>query len=182
VLTCVCLQLENHDLVRVAQTCKRFRHGDGGLETLELPTKSAVVTALNEHAFPGGVGIPKTRANGCSESWVAYLARCARQRRCREAPPVAAGYRHSKFLGTAGRLLACGEGDLLGRGPEDAISSDPAPMAALAGLRVRSVAAGYHHSLALGWDGRVYAWAATGMDSWVSETSASGLYQRWWRG
>jgi alpha-tubulin suppressor-like RCC1 family protein len=33
-------------------------------------------------------------------------------------------------------------------------------MAAMAGVRVRSVAAGHWHSLALGWDGRVYSWGS----------------------
>jgi hypothetical protein len=70
-------QLHLHDIVRVAETCTRFCRGDGGLQTVELPTKSPVVTALCELAFPGGVGIPSTRPGGCSESWVAYLARCA---------------------------------------------------------------------------------------------------------
>jgi len=37
VLTDVCEQLDLHDLVRVAKTCKHFRNGDGGLE-MELPT------------------------------------------------------------------------------------------------------------------------------------------------
>jgi hypothetical protein len=81
----VCQQLDLQDLVRVAETCKRFRYGDGGLETAELPTKLPVVTALLEHAFPRGQIIPSTRPIGCSESWVTYLAGCARQRCCRES-------------------------------------------------------------------------------------------------
>jgi hypothetical protein len=105
-LTAVCQQLDLRDLVRVAETCKRLRHGDGGLETVELPTKSPVVMALREHAFPGGVGMPSSRLTGCSESWVAYLARFARQRRFRDAPPIAAGDHHSLFAD--GRLLVCG--------------------------------------------------------------------------
>jgi hypothetical protein len=36
VLTCVCQQLDLLDLVRVAETCKRFRHGDDGLVTVGL--------------------------------------------------------------------------------------------------------------------------------------------------
>jgi hypothetical protein len=45
----ICRHLGLRDLVRVSQTCKRFRHG--GLETVELPTESPVVTALRELAF-----------------------------------------------------------------------------------------------------------------------------------
>jgi hypothetical protein len=85
--TAVCQQLDLPDLVRVAATCKCFRHGDGGLETVELPTKSPVVTALRERAFPGGEPVPSTRPTGCSESWITYLARCVRQRRCRRRRP-----------------------------------------------------------------------------------------------
>jgi hypothetical protein len=108
ILTSVCQQLDLHDLVRVAETCKRLRHGDGGMETLRLPTKSPVVAVLREHAFPRLQSIRRTRSIGCSESWVTYLARCARQRRCREASPIAAGDEHSLFVDGAGRLLACG--------------------------------------------------------------------------
>jgi hypothetical protein len=156
--TAVCLKLDLHDLVRVSETCKRFRHGEDGLETVELPTKSPVVTALREHAFSGGELIPSTRPTGCAESWVAYLARCVRQRCRREAPPLAAGDLRSLFLDAAGRLLTCGEGAAVGHGDEDAICTDPTPVTALAGVRVRSVAAGSRNSLALGWDGRVYSW------------------------
>jgi alpha-tubulin suppressor-like RCC1 family protein len=160
VLTGVCLQLDLHGLIRVSETCTRFRHGDGGLETLELPTKSPVVTALRELAFPGGVGIPSTRTVGCFKSWVAYLARCARQRHCRQAPSIAAGNHQSVFLVASGQLLACGKGFAVGHGDEKVKYSCPTPVAAMAGIRMRSVAAGLGHSLALGWDGRVYSWGA----------------------
>jgi alpha-tubulin suppressor-like RCC1 family protein len=158
VLTDVCLQLDLVDLVHVAETCKRFRHGDGGLETAELPTKSPVVAALREHAFPGGELVPSSRPVGCSESWVAYLARCARQRRCREAPPVAAGFEHTLFVDSADRLLACGVGAAVGHGDENAALSTLMLLPAMDAIRVRSVAAGKAHSLALGWDGRVFSW------------------------
>jgi hypothetical protein len=65
VLTAVCLQLDLHELVRIAATCKRFRHGDGDLEAVELPTKSPVVAALRKHAFPDAdltPNSPRTRA------------------------------------------------------------------------------------------------------------------------
>jgi hypothetical protein len=67
-LTAVCLQLDLLGLIRVAQASKILRHGDGGLETAELPTKSPVITALMEHAFPGGKIILNARPAGCSES------------------------------------------------------------------------------------------------------------------
>jgi hypothetical protein len=44
-LTGMCQKLHLHDLIRVAATCKRFRHGDGGRVTAELPTKSPVGAA-----------------------------------------------------------------------------------------------------------------------------------------
>jgi alpha-tubulin suppressor-like RCC1 family protein len=169
VLTAVCQQLDLHDLVRVAETCKRFRHGDGGLETAELPTKSPVISALREHAFPRPELIPSMRPMGCSESWVAYLARCARQRRCREATPIAASLTHTLFVDPNSRLLACGYRAATGDGDAvldtflplvdaESVTFLPTPVAAMAGVWVRSIDAGYASSLALGWDGRVYSW------------------------
>jgi hypothetical protein len=158
ILTSVCQHLDLRDLVRVFETCKRLRLGDGGLDTAELPTKSPVVTALCELAFPDGGLIPSTRPIGCSESWVAYLARYVRHRRRREAPPMAAGIHQSLFLGGDGQLLACGTRAAVGHGgaisPPWSSYCDPEPVAAFAGVRVRSVAAGPRHSLALTWDGR----------------------------
>jgi hypothetical protein len=160
VLTGVCLQLDLRDLVRVAETCKRFRHGEGGLETAELPTKSPVVTALLELAFPRRELSPSTRPMGCFESWVTYLARCVRQRRCREAPPIAANVGQTLFVDAAAQLLRCGKNAAVGDSNESASFLVPTPVAAMGAVRVQSVAAGYFHSLALGWDGRVYSWGA----------------------
>jgi alpha-tubulin suppressor-like RCC1 family protein len=159
VLTCVCQPLDVRDLVRVAESCKRFRHGDRGLETVELPTKSPVVTALRELAFPRGEPVPRSRPSG-SESWVAYLARCVRQRRCREAPPLAAGSERSQFVASDGMLMACGGAGInYARRHDHAnpLLSAPTPAAGIAKVRVRSVAAGPEHSIALTWDGRVYS-------------------------
>jgi hypothetical protein len=159
VLTAVCQQLDLRDLVRVAETCKRFLHGDGWQETVELPTKSPVVTALREFAFPAGYLVPSTCPVGSSESWVAYLARCVRQRRCREAPPIAAGYQQSLFADRSGRLLVCGEGAAVGHGNGNAVAV-PTPVVAMTSARVRSLVAQYQLSLALTWDGRVYSWGS----------------------
>jgi alpha-tubulin suppressor-like RCC1 family protein len=160
VLIDLCEQLDLRGLIRVAQTCKRFRHGDGGLETVELPTRSPVVAVLREHAFPGGVGIPSTRPTGCSESWVAYVARCARQRSCREAPTLEVGEGHTLFVDWAGRVLTCGRYAKVGQSDENVIFSTLTPVAAMAAVQVRSLAAGCGHSLALTWDGRVYSWGS----------------------
>jgi alpha-tubulin suppressor-like RCC1 family protein len=159
-LTVVCLQLDLLDLFRVAGTCRRFRFVEGALQTAELPTNSPVITALRELADAGGVQIPSARPTGCSESWVAYLCRCVRQHRCREAPPFAAGDQHSLFLDAAGRLLTCGTGAAVGHGygERDVSFCAPTPVAVMAEVRLRSVAAGTDHSLALGWDGRVFSW------------------------
>jgi hypothetical protein len=125
---------------------------------VELPSKAPVVAALLKHGFAGGELVPSTRPIGCSESWVAYLAGCIPQRLCREAPPIAAGERHSSFLGASSQVLACGEGIAVGQGDAEAYG-DPTPVAVLTGIRVWSVAAGMYHSLALTWDdGRVYSW------------------------
>jgi alpha-tubulin suppressor-like RCC1 family protein len=76
---------------------------------------------------------------------------------------MAAGDHRSLFVDSAGRLLACGRGAAVGHGdPEDRYPL-PTPVAAMAGIRVRNVAVGYVHSLALGWDGRVYSWGENGV-------------------
>jgi hypothetical protein len=89
---------------------------------------------------------------------VTYLVRCARQRRGLEAPLVAAGWKHSLVVDTSGRLLACGKGYAVGHGAMQVTHLIPTPVAAMAGLQVRSVVAESEHSLALGWDGLVYSW------------------------
>jgi alpha-tubulin suppressor-like RCC1 family protein len=73
---------------------------------------------------------------------------------------MAAGGRHSQFVDGAGRLLACGKGAAAGHGDAEETIFLPTPVFAMAGVRMRSVAAGYHHSLALSMDGRVYSWGA----------------------
>jgi hypothetical protein len=155
----VCRHLGLDDLVRVCQSCKRFGHG--GLETADLRTESPFVAILRKLAFPCLELVPRVRPTGSSESWVAYLARCARQRRCRETPSSAAGDQHSLFVDAGGRLLACGKGEAVSHARGDGASTKytiPAPVAAMAAVRVRSVAAGSHHGLALVWDGRVHSW------------------------
>jgi hypothetical protein len=97
-----------------------------------------VVTALRKHAFRGRDIIPSTRPAVCLESWVAYVAWCARQRRCSEAPPIGAGEQHSLFVDATGRLLACGNGIAGGHGDNDGIYTNPTPVAAMADVRVRS--------------------------------------------
>jgi alpha-tubulin suppressor-like RCC1 family protein len=46
----------------------------------------------------------------------------------------------------------------VGHGDEKGKHPRPTPINAMAGVRMRSVAAGIYHNLALRWDGRVYSW------------------------
>jgi alpha-tubulin suppressor-like RCC1 family protein len=79
---------------------------------------------------------------------------------------MAAGFHCSLFVDIACLLLSCGLGVAVGHGgDENGIYFDAAPMAAMAGVQVRSVAAAVHHSLALAWDGRVYSWG----EDWIGE-------------
>jgi alpha-tubulin suppressor-like RCC1 family protein len=59
---------------------------------------------------------------------------------------------------SGGRLLSCGEGAAVGHGATEVKYFLPTLVTAMAGVRVRSVAAGKSHSLALTWEGRVYSW------------------------
>jgi hypothetical protein len=153
VLTHVCRHLGLCDLVRVSQSCKRFRHG--GTETVELPTQSPVVAVLLDLAFSRLELAPRTRPVGCSESWVAFPARSVRHRGGK-APPIAVSNKASLLVNAAAQeIMACATSIGVGHGNEDRYT-DPTPVGAMTGVKVRSVAAGDGHSLALTWDGRVY--------------------------
>jgi hypothetical protein len=115
-VSALCLHLDPRALVRFAAVCRRFSYGDGA-----VTSESPVVPALRKHACPGSELIPSMQPAGCSESCVAYLARCARQRRCQDAPPLAVGDSHSLYLDAAGRLLAFGKGASAGQDGENAV-------------------------------------------------------------
>jgi hypothetical protein len=155
-LTPVCLHLDLRDLVRVAATCTRFRRwrrraGDGG----DADQGASCHSAASAHV-PSPELAPKARPIGCSESWVAYLARVARQRRCREMPTVATGGKCSLFVDPTGRLLTCGAivAHFASTSCEnESVRCDSIPMGTFIftqDVRVRSVAVGCDHSLALG--------------------------------
>jgi hypothetical protein len=163
VLTNVFHHLGLVDLVRVAQSCTRFGHG--GPQTLKR-NEAPVVAVLSELAFPRGQLVPHSRPKGCSESLVSHLARCVRQRRFREAPPIAAGYQFRLFVDPSWRLLSCGKDAAMGHGSASNIYPNPTPVVAMARVRMRSVAAGPLHSLVLGWDGRVYSWGSARSNSY----------------
>jgi alpha-tubulin suppressor-like RCC1 family protein len=91
---------------------------------------------------------------------VAYVTRCARQRYCREAPPIAAGHELSLYIDADGLLLSCGMVAAVGHGNEIVQYPRPTSVSAMAGIQLRSVATGICHSLALGWDDRIYLWGA----------------------
>jgi alpha-tubulin suppressor-like RCC1 family protein len=107
-----------------------------------------VITALLQHAFPGGEKVPSARPAGLGLGLG----------RCREAPPIAAGRCHSLFVDVAGRLLACGQGHAAGHGHAYTEYLRPEPVAVVTGVSVLSVAAGAPHSLALSSDCQVYSW------------------------
>jgi hypothetical protein len=99
-------------------------------------------STLGRHSVFRPKLIPSRHPLGYSESWVSYLARCTRQRRCREAPPIAAGECHTLFVDATGRLLGYGKGAAAGHDHKKRAVSVPTPVAAVASVRVRSLAAG----------------------------------------
>jgi hypothetical protein len=150
------MSIDLRGLVRVALTNKRFRHGDSGLEEIELPVKSPVVTALRRCAFPGGTLTTSAHPAGCSESWVAYLARCVRHRRrrhqSRRASTTACLWR---------RAASCWHAEKISQWTKMRASliSTICTADAMSGvIPVRSVPAGSHHRLALTLAGQVYSW------------------------
>eukprot|EP00962_Isochrysis_galbana_P031323 scaffold10205_cov112-Isochrysis_galbana.AAC.1 len=157
-LTGVCQHLCLLDLARFAASCRLLRYGH--LPMVEPPGESPVATVLRKLSFRDGESVPHSLPTGSSESWVAYLARCVRQRRCREASPIAARHWHNLFVDAAGRSLACGRDVAKGHDGRHGCCAEPIPVAALAGIPVRSVAAGPQYNLALGWDGQVYSWGS----------------------
>jgi hypothetical protein len=114
VLTHICRRLSTYDILHVAATCARFRHG--GQATVELPSESPVVTAMLDHPSCRRETLPSLRAARCNESWVSYLVR-RQQQRCRlDEPPIAATTGLSAYVDKAGRLLTCGRSTLLDHG------------------------------------------------------------------
>jgi hypothetical protein len=97
-------------------------------------------------------------------------------------PPIAAGRCHTFCVDAIGRLLACGRGFAVGHNDAELSYSEPMPVPAMAGVRVRSVAAGSRHSLALGWDKWFTRGARTSMGSWGMETRSTGRRRCWGRG
>jgi alpha-tubulin suppressor-like RCC1 family protein len=154
-LPAILQHLDERQLLRLANTCKKFRYGDGGMETVELPTASPVAAVLleRERACAGGLLIPHERPAGCPDSWVAYLVSYARRRRCRETPPMTTKGKHRLFVDASGQLLECCSER--GGGTE---SRDLSVVAALAGASVLSAAVSDGHACALTTDGRIYTW------------------------
>lgn len=102
-------------------------------------------------------------------SWVSLLLRTER-RHTSDRVSVATGAWHSLFVDWDDQLLSCGveavpglepRPGLLGHGAMERPGRGvvvPTPIAALHGIRIRSVAASTHLSLALSWSGSVYTW------------------------
>lgn len=83
--------------------------------------------------------------------------------------PLSAGSWHSLIVDREGQIFSCGveratgpdRRGLLGHGVLDNLRFGifvPRPIAQLSGIKIRSVAAGNKHSLAVAWNGSLYSW------------------------
>jgi alpha-tubulin suppressor-like RCC1 family protein len=102
-------------------------------------------------------------------SWLGLLLRTERRHSC-DRVSVATGAWHSLFVDSDDRLLSCGVEEVPGLDPRPGLLGHgaierpgrgvvvPTPVAALHSIRVRSVAASTHLSLALSWSGAVFSW------------------------
>ena len=77
------------------------------------------------------------------------------------APPVAScGVRHSAFVGEGGQLLTCGSDNgwgFLGQGEGVVETAVPRAVTGPGGVRIRTVAAGFYHTLACSDEGVAYS-------------------------
>lgn len=135
--------------------------------------------ALRLRTVEGGHALPKYPASvGACHRRVQQLLHLERRRMLLSRRTIAAGMSHSLFISAAGELLSCGtewdvDGNptpgLLGHGElaeEDVPASSvhvPTPIPALAGIRIRSVAAGVSLSLAVTEAGECFSWGQGSM-------------------
>lgn len=147
----VLMRLEPEQLSRCDRLSRLF-HGPSSLVEQAL----RALAAERAEAVPST--LPPCHANWTQKLlWDEVLRRSARSSR----PVLAAAKSHSAFVTADGEFLICGTDDievqppLLGRGSGGGLVAlpTPAPITALAGVRVHSVAAAESYILALSTDG-----------------------------
>jgi hypothetical protein len=130
--------------------------------------------ALRLRTVEGGHALPRQPAGaGACHARVQQLLLLERRRAQLSRRTIAAGMSHSLFISATGELLSCGtewdvDGNpmpgLVGHGEiveEDVPASSvhvPTPIPTLAGIRIRSIAAGVSLSLAVTEAGEVFSW------------------------
>ena len=157
-LTLVLCRLGARDLCRLDSTGRDF-HG--------LPAPPSLIElALRQRAAQRGEPVPASRPLG-EASWTQMLA----WRDWRTTLPrqtVATGMHHTAFIDAGGALLTCGteeapddeSGCLLGHGRTVRLLATPTAVPALLGVRVHSVSAGDHHTLALTESGAAFSFGS----------------------
>lgn len=122
------------------------------------PAGAAVIAAGDRHALEirgGQVYAWGREGYAVSDVWRPKLVALPAN-----ATPVsvAAGYQHSLALAANGQVYAWGSGSSGQLGNGSTGSQTPLPVNLPAGVGATAVAAGFGHSLAIGSDGRLYAW------------------------
>ena len=152
------------DVGRVDCTCRAFHRADE-----PAASRSPVEQALRLRAAAAGNVLPDSLPEGES-SWTQRLCWDERRLRYGERAVVASGMYHSVFVEGDGQLLTCGNArldggrpGLLGHGEATERLEVPRPVAALASVRVRTVAAAEYHSLAISECGAAFSWGYGGL-------------------
>ena len=157
------------DIGRADCVCRAFHRGDSAPPPPPPPPISPVEEALRQRAAASGHRVPSELPDGES-SWIQKLCWDERRRRHGERAVVAGGMYHSAFVRGDGALLTCGNSTLdggrpglLGHGESVERLQVPTVVPALRHVRIRSLAAGEYHTVAIAEGGAAYSWGYGGL-------------------
>ena len=174
--------LEAPSLALCLRLSSAFLRCDEQQQPGQGPPQGLVEQALRLRAAEAGRTLPETLpADGAS--WVQHLLWrevCGPQ----QLPTVAAEHSHTLFVDAERRLLSCGSKDddegvcaaALGHGEGVDEVAVPTPIPALQGVRISTVAASMHISLAVSEAGRLYSWGEGSLGHGANDEEEEELF------